>query len=242
MSSTDAAPETPAASPKPTELRKTDMFELISVVLLALAAIATAWAGFEAAKWGGVQASNNSQAAAARTESVRASTVAGQQSGVDINTFFNWLNAVSQDIEDNKIEKPKDSADYKPDPGTLSGFTFERFRPEFTPSVEAWLDTSPFQKLDAPPTPFVMPEYEVAARVQAEDLQADADEHAALAADANQNGDNYVVSAVVFATALFFAALSGKLASHRLRVVAISVAGLLFIGTLIYLITLPIEL
>ena len=86
-----------------------------------------------------------------------------------------------------------------------------------------------------------MPEYESASRVQAEELQAEADEHAALAAEANQTGDNYVISAVLFASALFFAALAGKLVSHRLRVVAISIAGLLFIGTLIYLLTLPIE-
>lgn len=218
-----------------------DTFELLATILLALAAILTAWAGFQAAKWGGVQASNTAQAGAARTESVRASTLAGQQATVDVATFLNWVNAIVDDLERGEIQRPDNAADYEPTPGTLSGFLFSRFRDEFTPALSAWLDTDPFRDQDAPGTPFEMPEYQLAAAVEADRLQTEASEKTALAAAANQNGDNYVVSAVLFAAALFFAALSGKLTKDRYKSAALIVAALLFIGTVVYVFTLPIE-
>ena len=218
-----------------------DIFELLSTILLALAAIATAWAGFQSAKWGGVQASSTSQANAIRTESVRFSTLAGQQATIDVTTFFNWVNAVVDDIDKGDIVPPASAADYVPTVGTLSGFTFTRMREEFSPAVRAWLDTNPFQSPDAPASPFEMPEYELAAAVEAEALQAEAELKSGVASAANQTSDNYVVSAVLFAAALFFAALSGKLTKERYKTAALVIAALMFAGTLIYVFTLPIE-
>lgn len=218
-----------------------DTFELLSTILLALAAIAVAWAGFQSAKWGGVQASSTSEANAVRTESVRFSTFAGQQATIDVTTFFNWVNAIVDDIDKGDIVAPADSADYVPTAGTLSGFTFDRFREEFKPAVQAWLDTSPFQDPDAPSGPFQMPEYQLAAAVEAETLLAEAELKSAVAATANQTSDNYVVSAVLFASALFFAALSGKLTKSRYKTAALVIATFVFLGTVIYVFTLPIE-
>ena len=50
----------------------------------------------------------------------------------------------------------------------LSDFYFERFRPDFKPAVQAWLDTNPFDNPDAPPHPFVMKEYKQTYAEQAE--------------------------------------------------------------------------
>jgi hypothetical protein len=60
-------------------------FELLEAVLLAIAAVLTAWAGFQSTKWSGVQADSYSRAGAARTESVRASTTAGQLTAIDVD-------------------------------------------------------------------------------------------------------------------------------------------------------------
>ena len=218
-----------------------DTFELVATILLALAAIAIAWAGFQSAKWGGVQATNFSQAGAARTESVRFSTLSGQLSSIDVITFLDWLNAVVAEIDSGDIDAPADSADYVPTPNTLSGFIFERFRDEFKPAVQAWLATSPFEDPDAPPVPFQMPEYQLAAAAEAEALLAVAEEKSADAAVANQTSDNYVVSAVIFAAALFFAAMSSKLEKQRYKTAALSIAALVLVGTVIYVLTLPIE-
>jgi hypothetical protein len=218
-----------------------DTFELVATILLAIAAIAIAWAGFQSAKWGGVQATNFSQAGAARTESVRFSTLSGQLSSVDVTTFLSWLNAVVADIDSGYIDAPEDSADYVPTPDTLSGFIFERFRDEFKPAVQAWLATSPFEDPDAPPVPFQMPEYQLAAADEAEALLAVAEQESSEAGEANQTSDNYVVSAVIFAAALFFAAMSSKLTKQRYKTAALGIAAVILLGTVIYVLTLPIE-
>lgn len=220
-----------------------DTFELVATILLALAAIAIAWAGFQSAKWGGVQATNFSQAGADRTESVRASTLAGQLTSIDVTSFFEWLSAAVDDIDKGLIDRPTQSVDYQPAAGTLSGFIFERFRAEFRPAVQAWLDTSPFGDPDAPVgTPFEMPEYQLAAADEAETLLADAEQKSDAAGEANQTSDNYVVSAVIFAAALFFAALATKLTKSRYKIAALIVAGALFLGTVVYILTLPIAI
>ncbi len=220
----------------------TDAFEFWATVLIALAAVLTAWAGFESAKWGGVQATNFSQAGAARTESVRYSTLAGQQTSIDVMTYINWLNNYVDDVDSGEIEPVQPGEVYEPTPGTPSGFYFERFRPEFVPAVHAWLATMPLANPDAPATPFEMEEYQLAATGEARLLEERADQKAADAATANQNSDNYVMTAVLFATALFFAALASRLSAPRYRYASLTVATLLLAGTVIYVMTLPIEL
>ncbi|MCH7789735.1 MAG: hypothetical protein IH940_09875 [Acidobacteria bacterium] len=219
-----------------------DVFELLATILLALAAVSTAWAGFESAKWGGVQATNFSQAGAARTESVRASTLAGQQATIDVTTFFAWLGAVVDEADRGVIESPSSAAEYEPTPETLSGFTFTRFRGEFGPAVEAWLALNPFGDDSAPPTPFAMEEYELEAQVESDRLQSAADQKASDAGDANQTSDNYVLTAVLFATALFFAAISTQLVRPLYRTATLAVGALMFLGTTSYILSLPIEI
>ena len=48
--------------------------EFIATIILAVATLATAWSGYQAARWGGEQSFLYSRAGALRTESTRAST------------------------------------------------------------------------------------------------------------------------------------------------------------------------
>ncbi len=130
--------------------------DLLTTVLLAAATVLTAWAGYQSAKWSGVQAIAFSEAGANRTESTRASTTAGQQSAIDVTLFTSWLDA-AQDVAD----EPEFQGDDEISPalvrritveGTLAAFLFQRFRDEFKSAVEAWLVTDPFDSPDAPPT------------------------------------------------------------------------------------------
>lgn len=216
--------------------------ELAATIVLATAAILTAWTAFESAKWGGVQATRFSEAAASRTESTRSSTLAGQQTQVDVTTFINWLNVVQEDIRAGDIEEPTSVANYEPDPDTLSGFYFGRFREEFEPVVQAWLLTDPFMDPDAPASPFDMPEYELAASEEADLLRLRADSLSKQARDANQNSDNYVITAVLAATVLFFAGVSSKLIRPRNRVLLLALAVVVLIGTMARIFSLPIKL
>jgi len=55
------------------------VLELVATIVLGAATIATAWSGYQAALWNGVQATDYVQACGNRVESTRASALAGQR-------------------------------------------------------------------------------------------------------------------------------------------------------------------
>ena len=204
------------------EADSTDWVELVATVLLAIATVATAWSGYQASRWNGEQAKAFSRGNAARIESTRASGLADTQTQIDVATFTQWANA------------------YALNQGRLSSFYFRRFREEFRPAVNAWIATRPLQNRDAPLTPFAMPQYQLAARAEADRLEAEAEAHAAEARRNVQRATNYVLGVVLFATSLFFAGMSAKLRTRRLRIVLLSFGVVVFLGTAIWIATSPI--
>jgi hypothetical protein len=195
----------------------------VAAALLALATVATAWSGYQASRWNGEQAKAFSRGNAARIESTRASGLADAQTQIDVATFTQWVNA------------------YALNQGQLSSFYFRRFRAEFKPAVNAWIATMPLRNRDAPLTPFAMPQYQLAARAEADQLEADAEAFAAQARTNVQRATNYVLGVVLFATSLFFAGMSTRLRTPRLRVVLLGFGVAVFLGTLVWIATSPIS-
>jgi hypothetical protein len=179
-----------------------------------------------------------SEAAAARTESTRAFTRAGQLSEVDVSTFIAWLEAAHQELADGVIDV---TDGYQPDPDTLSGIFYARFRPEFRIAMDAWLATRPFISPDAPPTPFAMDEYQVAEEAEAERLQQVADDKAALAHAADDNDDKYVLSTIIFAGIFLFAGLSTKMRSRIGQNMMLGFSIVLLVVGVVYILTVPIQ-
>lgn len=198
--------------------------ELLVTVLLAIATVATAWSSYQSARWSGVQTINFSRANAARVESTAQSTLAGQQTQLDVATFIAWTGA------------------YAANDTTLSDFYFKRFRPEFKPAVDAWVATKPLKNPAAPLTPFAMPQYRLAAQEKAQALTRTAEAATAEAKVDNQRSDNYVLAVVLFASSLFFAGISTKLDAVRSRVTIVALGYTLFVGTLIWLATFPVSI
>jgi hypothetical protein len=236
---TENIDETPVRESQGFFHNTSDRVELVATIAIAIATILTAWSAFQAGKWGGTQAINFSEAGAARTESTRADTAAGQLIQIDVAMYLDWVTAL---VEESRagIIPPIDNNGLDPVPGTLSGFIAQRFRPEFVPAVEAWLATNPVGNPDAPSTPFVMSEYVVAKSVEADQLSALADEKAQEARDANQNGDNYVLTMVLFASVLFFGGVSSKMGSSRNQILMLAFGVVVLIGGIVILSTLPI--
>ena len=162
-------------------------------MLLALAAVATAWSSYQANRWNGETTKATSRVNALRIEAARAQGLAEGQTQVDIATFFQWVNATATDDDE------------------LADFYLARFRPEFRPAFDAWLATDPLTNPDAPPTPFAMDDYQLAAEADAERLDAEAEVNAAIVRRNIQRSANYVLAVVLFAVALFFAGMSTKL-------------------------------
>ena len=232
-------PSTTEDTPAPAESTFNTRLESIASIVLAVAVVLTAWAAFEAAKWGGEQSVQFSVAGASRKESTRFDTRGGQLAQIDVSMFTDFVSAYVNDLNDGRIE-PFDGTAFVPTPGTISGFLYQRFRDEFRPAMDVWLATDPGNNPDAPPTPFVMAEYQVAEFDEADRLAALADEAAVAAREANQTGDNYVLTAVLFAAVLFFSGVASKLESrwNRLAVNLVGIIGVV-IGAVI-LIRLPI--
>ena len=67
--------------------QRRDWVELIAVVLLAFAAVATAWSSYQATRWNGEQAKTSGSVNETRIEAARASGLANAQNQVDIATF-----------------------------------------------------------------------------------------------------------------------------------------------------------
>jgi hypothetical protein len=59
--------------------------------------------------------------------------------------------------------------------------------------------------------------------------------------DANEHADNYMLAVVLFASALFFAGISTKLRTETARRVMLGIGWLMFLGTAIWLATLPVQ-
>jgi hypothetical protein len=201
-----------------------DRVELLATVLLAVATVATAWSGYQSTRWNGEQAKAGGRANALRIESAKAAGLANAQTEIDVATFTQWINAYTEEEDQ------------------LADFYFQRFRPEFKPAVDAWVATRPLKSPEAPPTPFAMPEYTLAARATADRLDAQAEVFAAQVRLDIQRASNYVLGVVLFASALFFAGLSTKLTAPRLRVAMLGIGTAVFLLTAIWIATSPISI
>jgi hypothetical protein len=197
--------------------------EVVSAVLLSLTALAIAWSGYQASRWTGEQAKAFSRATAARVESTRWSNLANSQSEIDVATFTQWVDA------------------YARNETMLAAFYRKRFRPEFKPAVEAWIASRPLKNPDAPLTPFATPEYRLAARAEAERLEAKAGAEAAVANRNVQRATNYVLGVVLFSSALFFGGISSRIGNPRTRAVILGVGCLVLLAGLTWILTLPLS-
>ncbi len=201
----------------------TDWVEVIAAIILALATIASAWSAYQSTRWGGVMSISFSEATAARTLGTQSLAEANQLTAIDVSTFVAWAEAVAVDNE------------------LLSDFLHERFRPEFRVAVDAWIETEPLMNPEAPSTPFVMDEYQLETRDRGYELLAESEEKGVDAREANQIGDNYVLTTVLFASVLFFAGISTKFSGRKVTrgLVGLGLAAFL-IGT-IFIASFPIH-
>jgi len=197
--------------------------EIIATVLLALATLATAWSGYQSARWGGVQSTKFSQAGALRTESTRASTTAGQLMQIDVGLFTNWINAYAEDNQ------------------PLIEFYQARFRPEFAVAYEAWIGTDPKNNPDAPKSPFAMPEYFISYQQEAERLEQEASKSFEEGSAANQNSDDYILNTVILASVLFLAGMQSRLKSVPARMLIVILGLCILAFGLFNIATYPIQ-
>lgn len=109
--------------------------------MLAIVAVATAWSGYQAAKWDARSAENYSLASRTTVMSQGKATLAGQDRLYDITAFNAWTTA--------KVDGKE----------KLAAFYQRRFRSEYATAFAAWWKLDPINNPSAPPGPIFMPEY-----------------------------------------------------------------------------------
>ncbi|MGC5165520.1 hypothetical protein [Luteimicrobium sp. DT211] len=195
--------------------------ETITVVVLSLTAILTAWSGFEASKWGGAMSIAFSQASSARIEASRDAAEASAAKQIDLSAFTLYVQAVAQ--HDTALEK----------------FAEERFPDRFKPAFEEWLAAKPLKNPAAPKTPFELDSYVPPGQKEAAAADARADALFQTALRNNQRGDNYTILTVLFALVLFFAAFSGRFAAVRAQWAMLGGALVLLTVGIVFLASFP---
>ena len=199
--------------------RRERVLELGAVVLLSIATLATAWSGYQAARWSGEQSQHYAQASTNRITAQRETTSAGQLRIDDLLLFNNWLNA-------------HQAGDRK-----LAALYRRRFRPEFVPAYRAWLAQHPLTNPRARPSPLYMPQYRPAALARAKALDTKANDLYKGGTEAKTTDDKYILSTVFFAAVLFFAGISLRLDWRPLRVFVLGLAGAMLLGGAVFVLS-----
>jgi hypothetical protein len=216
--STDAAP--------PESDRSRARHEHIVVVLLSVTTILTAWSAFEASKWGGAMSIAFSQASSARIEATRLDGTANERTAVQVQLWTQWLNAYA----DGQLD---------PERAILAKVIRARFPEPLATAQRDWWATDPTNTGKNATTPFDMPSYQIEEREAAQEADARADEKFQEALINNQRGDNYTLLTVLFASVLFFTAMSGRLRQSRSRWTVLGIGlGLAVVGV-VFLASFP---
>ena len=204
-----------------TKSRWEETVEIIEAVLLAVVAVATAWSGYQAARWDGRQAERYGMASTTRNQADQALTLGGQQRLLDVSTFNTWIEAQSEGRDD------------------LAALYERRFSPEFKVSFDAWIALDPLSNPDAPPGPSFMPEYENLLLERGTKLNDVSDRLFDEGTSARHQADEYIRTTVVLATVLFLLVLSQRFLIRRVRIGIVVLAAALMVFGLVTILTFP---
>jgi len=173
------------------------VIEVLAVVLLAVATLGSAWCGYQATRWNGEEADFARQATDARVEASRQFGLATQKVAYDATMVAQYAQAYADGNE--KL---------------IAFYRTALIRPEFLPVIDRWQ-----QELTAgtasPTNVFQDQQY---LSTEFADYTA-ADAHAIAlnleSQKASETGDDYVLTTLLLASALFFA---GVTTSFRMRI------------------------
>ncbi len=213
---------------KPTELESPLLFagrwgELAIALILSITAVAAAWSGFQAGKWGGAMTAAFNEAAAHRTAAASDIALASRDIASDRATFSTFVLALA-------------SGD-----AVSSEILFTEFRDEVQPLVASWLAEDPLSTPNVG-SPFEDDSYTAITTLEhASSALEDAEDFTIVALDARTNAGNYTLTTVLFAIVLFLAGLSRQFKVRAVAIGLASVSGFVLvfgIGALIWLPTI----
>ena len=196
--------------------------DFLSAVLLSAAVVASAFSAWQASLWSGEQATLFAEASTARLQSNRETGIALTRLNYDAGTFVDAAIAVTVDNQE-----------------ALDLFRERLFRDQFNVFVDEWLELDPLNNPDAPKTPFELDG--VTDSYFAETIRWDeiANDTFNEGKEANRNNDNWVLATVLFAGVLFFAGISTKFKSARIRALSVAFATIVLVAAGVWILSMP---
>ena len=185
----------------PPQYRIHGILEIVEVLMLAVVAVATAWSGFQAAKWDGQESVLYGDSSTLRTQASTAAGLGAQVLAANSSIFTAWLQARF----DKRTELMKELE--------------SRFSPEYRAAFDKWLQTDPLTNPNAPPGPGYIKEYRSPQFAEAERLNNEADRTFEEGTHARHTAETYVRDTVLFASVLFLVAISQRSKSHVARLI-----------------------
>ena len=198
-----------------------EVLEIAEALVLAVVAISTAWSGYQAALWTGLQAELYGQASKLRVEAEGAATYANQERLYNASTVVEWLKAEAH-------------GDKK-----LADLFERRLLPAFRPFFEAWKKTDPVNNPNAPAGPQLMAEYRSSKMEESAKLNDQATEVFEQGTRARQRSDEYVRVTVTLATVLLLIAISQRFRARSVRFGLLVIAVLLLCFPVYHIFMLP---
>lgn len=199
--------------------------ELAGAILISLAALFTAWCGFQSSRWNGLQ--NHELAEENRKNS------AATEKTLNFNQYrlFDGILALTMM---NATAEGKQS---------LIDFYLARLRPDLSKVMKQWIDSKPLENPAAYPNPLAQPGY--AAMVEAELGKAEAwrkeaEAHRNTALHADKTSDNYLLLTIIFSAVMFLSGIESKFHIVKVRMALVFLSAALFVFAIIRLVELPL--
>ncbi len=196
--------------------------DFLSAVLLSAAVVASAFSAWQASLWSGEQATLFAEASTARLGANRELAASLTRLDIDVITFVDAAIAFTQGDQE-----------------VIDLFEERLFRDQFKPVLDEWRELDPLSDPDAPATPFGIEGVIDSYFVESFALEETANEKFNEGKEANRNNDNWVLATVLFAGVLFFAGISTKFKSARIRALSVSFAAIVLVAAGVWLLSMP---
>lgn len=208
-----------------TSERFSNRMELASAIVMSLAALLTAWCGFQSSRWSSIQNVQLAEANLKSSAEMEKTLDATQHYMMDGIITLNFINGVVEGKQD------------------LVDFYLARMRPELSQIMTKWLESKPLENKEAYPHPLATPEYAEMIKKQnaeSETLRKEAEASRATALHADKIGDNYLLLTILFSAVLFLGGIESKFDVMKVRIMLLSLSGLLFLFSVYRLVLLPL--
>jgi hypothetical protein len=197
------------------------LIEIVTVLLLGVATVGSAWSAYQVARWNGVETDEARNSAVFRIEGSREFALATQLVTYDSATVAQVAAAAATDNQ------------------PLQDFLRQTLvRPGFAPVLESWQ-----AQVDAGETPTNLLEDEeylddlFAAYITADEQAAAATE---LSEQAGTHADDYIQLTLFFASALFFAGITSSFANRLSKLMLLTGAGVILAVAGVLLASYPV--